>query len=60
MHHNNNVGLTIAIQFGGARPIEHNLGGGGGGGGEAIALPCPPVPPPLCAASNYCMGTNAD
>ena len=41
MHHNNNVGLTIAIQFGGARPIDHSLGGG------AIAPPAPPVPPPL-------------
>ena len=46
MHHNNNVGLTIAIQFGGARPTDLNLGGGGGG---AIAPPAPPVPPPLIA-----------
>ena len=28
MHHNNNVGLTIAIQFGGARPTDLNFGGG--------------------------------
>ena len=40
MHHNNNVGLTIAIQFGGARPTDLNFGG-------AIAPPAPPVPPPL-------------
>ena len=39
MHHNNNVGLSIAIQFGGARPTDLNFGG-------AIAPPCPP-----CSAS---------
>ena len=42
MHHNNNVGLTVAIQFGGggggggARPTDLNFGGGGGD--------CPPAP----------------
>ena len=43
MHHNNNVGLTLAIQFGGrgARPTDLNFGGGGGDG-----PPCP-----LCSAS---------
>ena len=41
MHHNNNVGLTIGIQFGGARPTVLNFGGGD-------CPPAPPVPPPLC------------
>ena len=45
MHHNNNVGLTIAIQFGGARPTDLNFGGGGGGGGgEGGGGDCPPAP----------------
>ena len=42
MHHNNNVGLTVAIQFGGggggggARPTDLNFGGGG------VIAPLPP------------------
>ena len=47
MHHNNDVGLSIAIQFGGGGggqgPLIITWGGGGGGGTIA---PVPPVPPP--------------
>ena len=54
MHHSSNVGLTIAIQFGGgggARPTDLNLGGGGGGA-TAPLPPCSASPEAVMLASS--------